>query len=679
MNRSHTDYVYRLFGQFFGLELLLNGDNDTGYSIKHVSRFRIPWTVSKFGDRLHFDQADRQLLTRKVAKDLIPDAKTTVRRTKPDFELTGKALLTQTKPSAYLELDFSGIRLLTETQEETADFEFSNLINEIPAEQLTRDGVEYSKAISSLQTSPVLTDTQAHRRFHRSLVSLVTQLVELDLTGVEQIIVGGELVWSGWLDLPLILSVLNDCLIGHPAQVYIDYAGIWYMLARNKADRANPLFFIKSTQLDPHLTWVEGIPPQKNKAGLEITLEDESGTGRKLILEEHRICLFDLGGSKHLLQGLELAPNVYIHNKPLELEKLSQEGFERWWRDTELAKQVMTDWSSLGVPQLLTNQSTDFIVSPGDSFEFDHSLKKGLDVNLGEKIGSCLIRTLHMHRTGSEVTKYMKVSDGEYVKPGQEMTVKPVAGGLWATPVKSSVAGKVDLSLLDHGIVLVETEKNTDAEANFSGTVQASFGSSGYRIFGKNAVAIPVHTSTHDHLEGELVTDLYTETDRPKALIVPNLGAFDTPLEELLAEHVHTVIILEASYTELLRSVSGDPRWRWVGMGLVSAPDQSADKEVVRIIKRHVGQYVSGTKDLLFLQMRKEEVLAESMQNEKLSGDIAVTPYLPAKGEHVQVFAYSSKDAYARIERATTTDVNELLISVSDGIESVPVGNTLPT
>jgi len=58
--------------------------------------------------------------------------------------------------------------------------------------------------------------------------------------------------------------------------------------------------------------------------------------------------------------------------------------------------------------------------------------------------------------------------------------------------------------------------------------------------------------------------------------------------------------------------------------------------------------------------------------------EIEFRKYNPGKGELVQVFGYSVQDAYARIERATTTDVNEMLVSAGDGYISVNLGNTLP-
>ncbi|KXK26634.1 MAG: hypothetical protein TR69_WS6001000641 [candidate division WS6 bacterium OLB20] len=469
--------------------------------------------------------------------------------------------------------------------------------------------------------------------------------------------------------LAVIAEVSGDSI----RDVLIDTRGLWYLLARSAAEKDNPLFFVHADELQPQLTWLGSVAARKRSGIPAVTAVDSEGTERTLLLEEHRSGLFDLGGSGYTLDSLPVRRHVYcaVHPFP-DLERLSAEGYERWWREAGLNLMLQGDRGVLTVPSCLTGVTAEAGIYPGSRYALSHNLSKGSTVKTGEKIGSLSATDLRMYVSEHSLIPYLRVSDGEYVTTGQELALEPVARGLWAKPVKAGGEGRVDLSLADRGILLIENEHTQQFYAPFGGKITGTSGKKGFRLMTENLLMIPVHTSTGEQFEGTVVADMYTKTVGPRILIASDLNSFDVPLEDIVENSISGVLLLEADYTQLLHSLATDPRWRWCSFALVSAPDTKADSEITDLLYRLTGRYVvAGQKTLC------AEMLPAMNGRNQVSDTIDIRQYQPHKGQHVSIFSYYPEEGYARIERATT-DVSELLAATDDGFITVSISNTLP-
>lgn len=672
----------RLWGKFFAIQTQLAFSDLEGYSVESSDYWRIepaqfPSQLARsFSSPVSFSiflEHQQNSLPGFTGQALFADSK----QDNP-IPLLNKA----TGTSLHIwELNFEGFSEYGAAKKAQKINNYTDLANDEELAALTkRLNFSTDLIVNALFQRPVIAHSLAEMQMAVLLFDKLDAKFLSIPPGTDTLIITGEMVWSGWLNLYMLLRKIRG-LTKHDLNLIIDEQALWQSFLRGH--KAQPeLYKLDRAAFVPQVNYLRDHRLLKVHSGEVQLVLHKDEVDRKLILTKDRCGLFDLGSAGFATDNAQKLGKMLfldVFEFP-ELGHLNQASFNHWWK-TSLYPQL-TNKRYLHLRQEeLPIEVGNISVSFGDDFEVKSTAKVGSLIKQGEVIGSKQTNTLRVVDCGSQkqgIRKFMEVADGEIVKSGGIVAKIPSAAGLFEKDIVSPITGKVSYEAIADSLIVIRQElARVQVEAFHNGILIQVLHGQGY-VIDSDYYAIPLAVSSPGKFRGVLVKPGYQPNSYPKILLVPDLEKFGLSLETILADRIVCILALSSGYEAYQTFIKRHRRQlKYSGLVITGGFGLDPSAETQSAIMKAVGRFINIDNHQLKLPLGSFSEKIKYYSTDAISSAAGLEQAsAPRIGDKIRLISYSRPMPYARIEKVALAS-DQVLVNTSHTIEEGYLDNII--
>lgn len=332
-------------------------------------------------------------------------------------------------------------------------------------ESLVKRRINKLRVAKGFNPELILANQFNEEELHAEIINSSLDSLNGDFEGLT--VFSGERVWSGWFDMFCLLKFLlnND---NNTSYYALDSYGIWqYLLSHIKVDRR--LLEIDKGLLEPDLTFIDN--------------------------RNHKI--FSKAGTIKINKSNKIK-NLHLLDQPYSFFDLKETGFEISEMNSYLAKYLLIKNSKncnlnakvfekqRGFLQNSSDKNRKIIYAQKKYFRVEEgsiSLVSCFPIKVWPQIGDLVAENDTLFTIASRVSKYVEIPSGselmvtnkQLVVPGDTLFQMKLANK--KRIITTSVAGKVSLSLIDKGLLEINSDEkivsiSSNWDAKVSGIIQ---------------------------------------------------------------------------------------------------------------------------------------------------------------------------------------------------------------
>lgn len=475
------------------------------------------------------------------------------------------------------------------------------------------------------------------------------------------LVITGEMFWSGWLTKAFVAKIIEDVIVDD-TDIILDTNGVWQLLL-TAGNSNSEVFRFGHSELAADLSVL--VNPQlikKNKQELYL-LENESGK-RELILRKEKASVFHLGESEYLrTNGEKLASHIYIkHFSPPSFEAKSRKltNMINWltpfnFLDGKMAEQLLINPPELNYTKKLVEMNGRYVLDINKGAEF----KQG-DI-LGKKV---LSQNIYIDvRKLVDIEKKLLCIHGQYVQKSTPLVENTKLGGFKKEMLAAPAKGKVNLSELEDGYIIIERRSSSD---NF----QIPFSGKYLRNRQKNIPQFEVQgieiilakqwgQAVAGYLIGleELMRSSSEQVRESIAFVNSLADVMQFDLNELVVRGAVAVVVKQAEEAEIKAfTFSQTFSKNLLSLAVLDEVVTNKTSRIDKLLKQHRGHYIFIEKASLLIPQAKQglSMALELVEEQELFPK-------PRKGMQVKIIGYYPSQPYARIEK-----LDDNLVTLSD-------------
>ena len=666
----------RIWGTYFGIQSRLQFTENKGYRNSESNLFRlIPGQNELLVEQRPAKQFDFSLHhSESVYYHNDVSASRTIGSMAGYSALLGKISETLGKKLVYLELNFDSGYLYSAGAEKFYTIDPKQLLNTRQSAEISRKfAIRENTLVNTLLNYPVIPANIQGRRINWELFSLWHSPLLKDFTpNGDLLVIGGELIWSRWLDQIMVFKLLNSILKAD-ADVHFDYTGTWSLLL-NYLPKSPELLKLNDDSFQADLSYIFQPQAVKKHRGFSELVVEKKKVRKQLFLEPARSGMFQLDSDGYSYQKRNLSRNVYVNLFPFPaLDKFSDQSYEKWWHKPVL--KVLPEFRIMNQEHVFssaTNNNLNVL-----NVQLDNDFRKGSIVKFNEPIGSqknVVNHVIDLKGSHIEIQKHLKFSNGEYVKEGDMLIRVPTLGGFWDKPVHATASGKLDLSYLNEGVILVKQQLR---EQEFSAPFQAEItGISRNKaiMFKGITTNIPFTFATGPDCSGILTEKLLKDKKTDQILICDETEAMKMDVGTILESRIKALLFTSADYFHFIKFLEARRDvLKHVSLGIFSDWGADINPTVKGVIRHNLGAQVFFGDGLLRIPLINDKLSMRKPTNSANSEQLLTIP--KTKGEIIKYISYSSGVSYARME--TIRDKTTILVVTDAQPEAITAENIL--
>lgn len=664
----------RIWGKYFGLETSLTKADGHGFLPEQSRYWRIPTPLNEEFNDYELAPVDAALLLKGFTGTKLESAS----------KLTQQAILPKSIKQigslinwnlSVLDLGFEQSSLTSAETETHTEMRMLQQLNRKEAQQLIKQYKLNPDIIrSNCNSYPLVATDFSTIGLHYQLVRDSLKILEKLSPETDHLVLTGELIWSGWLNLYMICLLIN--LIGRDIDVIIDYSGIWQFLLQPR-NILPQLYKLDSSFFVSDLSWCQEPPVNRiSKEDSEIVLR-KGKIERKLIPGKRRTGLFVLPESGYSYEnGRKLAMLVYLNAYRFMLPELKNiPKLSTWWKEP-IQNIRQAEYFYLGTNSLNIQKRNLFIASNQDK-KFSLYNSAGDILKAGNACGREIVRNSVL----IDISKYhllrkdIFVSDGEYVTKGKVLFRASTLGGAWEKEVVVPIDGKVDLKLFEKGFILIHESLERAFIMPFTARLQSKSVSQGIHVEAET-ISLPLIISSNDHWQGFLnwgeVSGEYDEN----ILVLNSPDDFDLNAEAIFAQHIKGVLFMSAEEKILSELIQKKMKtFSFLGFGLITQLSLKPHQEIIKLFKFYNGNYAIVDNSMVSIPFDSANFTFKELKPAVETEGLSRAADALKKGEIVRVINYSDSYPYARIEKIQSK--NRFLAATDEAIEDLYAANTL--
>ena len=637
--------VISIIGEHFYLQSRLLYTKEQGYSLEKSVCGRI---ADPENLELPFQETSAALLINpRVSLNLenlkAKVVKTVENRFANPLELINKELK---KKILIVELNFSSFSIINAAVIMTVPVKLTKLPDEPDfLSLLKRLGLHEQLVFSSLQQFPVIPGNFAEHAVHDYIFNYFSQsLFNLKET-YDQVILTGEMVWSGWFSTYEILRFL-DRHVNNNAKITIDGSGVWQVLLHLHQELPE-LFNISREFFQDQLFYIVDTKlfAEKNGASMSIPIK-RAEEKRNLLLDPEKLNFFDLQKKGFWLADkiTRLPRFVFIkYLKFSEWQTFSNKRVQRWWKDFPLRNFLPGIFQTCIFNKISIVDKELVVEFPG---EISVNKQKNQFLGKGEQFGSIKnkVKTILDYGNGDNFLKDLLVSNRQMVELGEKLAVIRKMGSLIKQTVTAPIKGIVNLEEIDQETIIIEQKDELlPLQAPFAAQM-LRFTKNNQVIFRTQCLQIPLFKDVGPGCSGVLtMPDKLTNT-YPQIILLEKLSTYKYSLKDLGDLKINGIIVLTTSEPELLSFIKKfTQHLHHISLFVLDNFSAPVDEKLRMILGKMLGRYVVLQKDSLNIPLEQGELklLKEQLiiQRKKLS-----------KGNYVKFLNYRYNRFYAFVE-----------------------------
>lgn len=541
----------------------------------------------------------------------------------------------------YYDFDFHRVHKFTKSESSSIKISLEkNFINSKYFKKLTKNGVKSDVLLDTFSAYPVIpvekeTEIVNYEIFQRIYPKLKPN--------TEVVILSGELVWSGWLTMDIILNTLDDNKYNNKIFIIDSWGLVQQLLSTVDYDKDYGI--VEHDDLIDSFTTSLYLTTKKLKTINEIP--KTKSNNYPLYANSEFIKTFPSG----------------VTHKPDYNYVLSKRA------KSLLSKSVISigidNITPLTIPRSMLQKVELSYFLPGGSVLQKY---EGERVSINEDIGLIPEYENHLLRLKLPKQLTLKVKDGQYVKRGDVIAERAVLKNMLKEKVVSPFTGYLETSFLEQGILIFkELKDKKQFLADFEGEILSIDKSETAQSAKIKANSFTTNTiyKIGDDVQGKLMRleDVQNYSASKLLLVKPNeLG--DITLEFIMKNNISGVIVDTPDYLMIRRYIAKVLKNSKATTLCVLNPFSiRSSSSIIDILYLYTGNTViisNNSLHLLIDQKQSKEILLRLK-----SKDTQSKKSILRKGEHVSFFNYSHQDPYARIENVSP---RELVLNTERGI-----------
>ena len=533
----------------------------------------------------------------------------------------------------YYDFDFHRVNKFTKSENSSVKVSLEkNFINSKYYKKLAKNGVKSDVLLDSFSAYPVIPVEKESEIVNYEIFQRIYPKLK---PNTEIVILSGELVWSGWLTMDIILNTIDDNKYNNKIFI-IDSWGLVQQLF-STADYDKDYGIVDYDDLiDSFTTSLFLI----NKGLKTINEIQKTKTNNYSLYANSEFI-------KTFPSGVTHKPDYnYVLGKSAK---------------SLLSKNVISigidKVTPLTIPRSILQKAELSYFLPGGSVLQKY---EGEKVSLGEDIGLTPEYENHLLRLKLPKQLILKVKDGQYVKRGDVIAERAVLKNMLKEKVVTPFTGYLDIRFLEQGILIFK--EMTDKKqflADFEGEILSIDKSETAQFAKMKANSFTTNTiyKIGDDVQGKLIRleDVQNTSESKLLLVKPNeLG--DINLEFIMKNNISGVIVDTPDYLMIRRYIAKILKNSKATTLCVLNPfSLKSSSNIIDILYLYTGNTViisNNSVHLLIDQKQSKEILLRLK-----SKDTQSKKSILRKGEHVSFFNYSHQDPYARIENVSPEEL----------------------
>jgi hypothetical protein len=666
----------RIWGTYFGIQSRLQFTENKGYRNSESLLFRLipnlnPTQIAEkqtknFDFSLHFGDTAYYQHDSSGAKSL---------SSKDGYPvLLDKISQTLGKKLIYLELNFDSGYLYGAGVEKIYAIDPTQLVNTQKASEISKKfGIRENTLINTLLSYPIIPANMLGRRINWELFSFWhSPLIKQAGLNGDLIVIGGELVWSRWLDEIMLFRLLSS-LLKTDIDIHFDYAGTWQLLLSYLPKRPE-LLKLNDDSFQSDLSYIFQPQAVKKHRGFTELVVEKRKARKQLFLEPARSGMFQLESDGYSYQKRNLARNIYINLFPFpELEKFTDQSYEKWWHNPVL--KILPEFRILNQEHVFNSETNNNLNILNVRLQKD--FKKGSSVKFNEPLGleqNVITDVIDLQNSHIEIKKHLKFSNGEYVKKGDILIRVPTLGGFWDKPVYAPVSGKLDYSYLDAGVILIKTQlREQEFYAPLAGEITGISRNKAVMFKGLTT-NIPFSFTTGPDCSGILTEKILPGKKTDQILICDESEALRIGLKTILESRIKALLFSSADYYHFIKFLEARRDvLKHLSLGIFGEWGAGINPGVKKVIRHHMGSLVFIGEGLLRIPLINDKLSLAKPSNSVVTEQLLSIP--KSKGEIIKFISYSTGVSYARME--TIRDKTTILVVTDAQPEAITAENIL--
>jgi hypothetical protein len=515
-----------------------------------------------------------------------------------------------------------------------------NFINSKHSKKLGKKGIKSDVLLDSFSAYPVIPINKETEKINYEIFQQVYPKIK---SNAEIIILSGELVWSGWLTMDIVLNTIND----------------------NKLD--NKIFIIDSWGLIQQLFCTND---SKNRFIIQ-SYDDliDSFTTSLFLTNKVLKTLNDVSKIKSSnypfyanSEMIKTFPSGVTH-KPDYTFHLSKK-YKALLNKTVISIGI-DEITPLTIPKSILEKAELIYNFPAGSVIQKY---EGENVTMIEDIGLVPSYVNQLLRLKLPKQLTLKVKDGQFVKKGDVIAERAVLKNMLREKVLSPYTGFLNSSYFDQGILLIkDLNDKKQFLSDFEGEILSIEKSETAQIakIRANSFSIEIIYKIGNDAQGRLMrmSDVPSSIEA-KILLVKPVELSEINSEFIINNNVKGVIVDSPDYTTIRKFIAKVLKNTKLTTICVLNPFSiQAKSNIIDILYLFTGNSViiSNNRLHLLIDQQQSKQILMRLKSKDTQGKNSQLK----KGEHVLFFNYSHQDPYARIENVSP---QELVLNTERGI-----------
>ncbi|MCA9379553.1 hypothetical protein KC675_00045 [Candidatus Dojkabacteria bacterium] len=515
-----------------------------------------------------------------------------------------------------------------------------NFINSKHSKKLGKKGIKSDVLLDSFSAYPVIPINKETEKINYEIFQQVYPKIK---SNAEIIILSGELVWSGWLTMDIVLNTINDNKLDNKIFIIDSWGLIQQLFCTN--DSKNRFIIQSYDDLIDSFTTSLFLTNKVLK-----TLNDVSkikSSNYPLYANSEMIKTFPSG----------------VTHKPDYTFHLSKK-YKVLLNKTVISIGI-DEITPLTIPKSILEKAELIYNFPAGSVIQKY---EGENVTMMEDIGLVPSYVNQLLRLKLPKQLTLKVKDGQFVKKGDVIAERAVLKNMLREKVLSPYTGFLNSSYFDQGILLIkDLNDKKQFLSDFEGEILSIEKSETAQIakIRANSFSIEIIYKIGNDAQGRLMrmSDVPSSIEA-KILLVKPVELSEINSEFIINNNVKGVIVDSPDYTTIRRFIAKVLKNTKVTTICVLNPFSiQAKSNIIDILYLFTGNSViiSNNRLHLLIDQQQSKQILMRLKSKDTQGKNSQLK----KGEHVLFFNYSHQDPYARIENVSP---QELVLNTERGI-----------